>query len=83
MFKKETDLSLFLGRTVTAGDGSPGTIDSGFGKSGKVRVSFPSGASVAVGGPVTLAHSKAVKLRAFGAGAAATATTAVASIHSK
>lgn len=39
MFKKETDLSIFLGMSVTVSKlDRKGTIDSTFGKSGKVKV---------------------------------------------
>lgn len=37
MFKKGTDISVFLGQDVSLGD-LKGTIDSAFGKSGKIKV---------------------------------------------
>ncbi|XP_022905682.2 selenocysteine-specific elongation factor [Onthophagus taurus] len=40
MFKKETDLRMFIGFFVTSSDGRRGKIDGGFGKSGKVKVVF-------------------------------------------
>ena len=45
MFKKETDLSMFTGMTVVTGAGEVGTIESGFGKSGKYKVYFSKGVS--------------------------------------
>lgn len=43
LFKKETDLSLFTGLTVTTSQGARGTIEGGFGKSGKFRAVFRDG----------------------------------------
>lgn len=43
LFKKETDLTPFVGMKVTAGCGTSGVITGSFGKSGKFRVSFADG----------------------------------------
>lgn len=40
MFKKDTDLTLFVGSEVLAPCGTSGKIMASFGKSGKVRVDF-------------------------------------------
>jgi selenocysteine-specific elongation factor len=40
MFKKETNLELFIGRTVLAASGAKGTVIGSFGQSGKVRIEF-------------------------------------------
>ncbi|KAI9208924.1 eukaryotic elongation factor, selenocysteine-tRNA-specific [Polychytrium aggregatum] len=40
MFKKETNLELFVGMKVVLGSSHEGTIESGFGQSGKFRVRF-------------------------------------------
>ena len=40
MFKKDTDLSLFVGNEVLAPCSTTGKIVASFGKSGKVRVDF-------------------------------------------
>jgi selenocysteine-specific elongation factor len=73
MFKKETDLSPFLGATVTTGAGEAGTIEGRFGASGKFRVAFlpppaaPEGggsgrpaAAAGGGGTLTLRYKKFV-----------------------
>jgi selenocysteine-specific elongation factor len=41
MFKKETDITPFVGAAVTTGRGEAGTIEGRFGASGKFRVAFP------------------------------------------
>ena len=38
MFKKETDLSVFVNLKVTSGRGEEGVIESSFGQSGKFKV---------------------------------------------
>lgn len=43
MFKKETDLTIFTGMKVWTNRGEVGTIEGGFGKSGKYKVYFPGG----------------------------------------
>ena len=43
MFKKETDLTMFTGMKVWTERGEVGTIEGGFGKSGKFKVHFPDG----------------------------------------
>ncbi len=43
LFKKETDISVFTGLTVTTGGGVQGVIDGAFGKSGKFKVCFQNG----------------------------------------
>jgi selenocysteine-specific elongation factor len=40
MFKKETDITPFLGAAVTTGRGEAGAIEGRFGASGKFRVDF-------------------------------------------
>ncbi|CAI5475388.1 unnamed protein product [Closterium sp. Yama58-4] len=42
LFKKETDISKFVGLRVTTVEGAQGTIQSPFGKSGKFKVVFQS-----------------------------------------
>ena len=44
MFKRETDLTLFMNMRVSTDTGLSGTIESTFGKSGKFRVAFNSAA---------------------------------------
>ena len=41
MFKRETDVTPFLGATVTTGRGEAGAVEGRFGGSGKFRVAFP------------------------------------------
>lgn len=41
LFKKETDMNLFLGLRVYTRYGQQGVIDSSFGKSGKFKATFP------------------------------------------
>lgn len=44
LFKKETNINLFIGKTVILSmTGNEGKIESSFGKSGKVRVVFNRG----------------------------------------
>lgn len=43
LFRKETDLTIFTGMTVHLETGEVGKIIGGFGKSGKFKMSFPSG----------------------------------------
>lgn len=47
MFKKETDLKIFLGQPLLRHDGSKGTITAAFGSTGRVRAEFvlPEGAA--------------------------------------
>ncbi len=42
-FKKETDLTIFLGLKVEASTGEVGVLESPFGKTGKFKVHFPQG----------------------------------------
>jgi ribosomal protein L35AE/L33A len=60
MFKKDTDLSLFVGNEVVAACGTTGKIVSSFGKSGKVRVDFGYMHSVRGGNAVVMRMKKAV-----------------------
>lgn len=60
MFKKDSDLSLFLGNEVLAPCGTVGKIIASFGKSGKVRVDFGHGHSVWGGNLVVMRTKKAV-----------------------
>lgn len=55
MFKKETDLSIFVGLKITAENGATGTIEGAFGKSGKFKAYFPSALQ---SDPVIVAGSK-------------------------
>eukprot|EP00897_Mesotaenium_endlicherianum_P001253 jgi/Mesen1/1155/ME000124S00193 len=50
LFKKEADMSHFIGLRVTAAQGSVGIITSSFGKSGKFKVVFPVEAQAAIAG---------------------------------
>lgn len=43
MFKKETNIQLFVGLKVLLSSGEEGTIDGGFGQSGKVKIRIPNG----------------------------------------
>jgi selenocysteine-specific elongation factor len=43
LFKKESDLSYFMGLKVLTTRGEAGVIDSRFGQSGKFKVHFPGG----------------------------------------
>ena len=60
LFKKETDLSPFVGMEVTGAGGSKrGRIQGTFGKSGKFKVLFPEGApDPAADGPRIELHFK-------------------------
>jgi len=49
LFKKETDMKLFIGRKVVAETGEVGTIDSAFGASGKFKVTFRDGTTAKPG----------------------------------
>ncbi|GAQ81505.1 Selenocysteine-specific elongation factor [Klebsormidium nitens] len=49
LFKKETDISQFVGLRVTTEAGEEGTIQSSFGKSGKFKLHFPGGVQQASG----------------------------------
>jgi ribosomal protein L35AE/L33A len=40
MFKKKTNIELFIGRPVLAASGAKGAVVGSFGQSGKVRVEF-------------------------------------------
>lgn len=41
LFKKETNLQLFLGLKVTLSTGESGVIEGGFGQSGKFKIRIP------------------------------------------
>jgi len=41
LFKKETNLQLFVGLKVTLSTGEKGTIEGGFGQSGKIKIRIP------------------------------------------
>lgn len=41
LFKKETNLQLFVGLKVTLSTGETGTIEGGFGQSGKIKIRIP------------------------------------------
>lgn len=41
LFKKETNLQLFVGLKVTLSSGESGVIEGGFGQSGKVKIRIP------------------------------------------
>lgn len=43
MFKKDADLSIYVGMKVVTERGEWGTIESSFGKSGKFKLYFPDG----------------------------------------
>ncbi|KAL2091091.1 hypothetical protein ACEWY4_013354 [Coilia grayii] len=43
LFKKETNLQLFVGLKVTLSTGESGVIEGGFGQSGKVKIRIPEG----------------------------------------
>lgn len=43
LFKKETNLQLFVGLKVTLSSGESGVIEGGFGQSGKVKIRIPEG----------------------------------------
>lgn len=43
LFKKETNLQLFVGLKVTLSTGEAGVIEGGFGQSGKVKIRIPEG----------------------------------------
>ncbi|KAA0712859.1 Selenocysteine-specific elongation factor [Triplophysa tibetana] len=43
LFKKETNLQLFVGLKVTLSTGETGTIEGGFGQSGKIKIRIPEG----------------------------------------
>ncbi|KAM3622322.1 uncharacterized protein V6R79_023163 [Siganus canaliculatus] len=45
LFKKETNLQLFVGLKVTLSTGETGVIDGGFGQSGKFKIRVPEGLS--------------------------------------
>lgn len=41
LFKKETNLQLFVGLKVTLSSGESGVIDGSFGQSGKIKIRVP------------------------------------------
>lgn len=41
LFKKETNLQLFVGLKVTLSSGETGVIDGSFGQSGKIKIRIP------------------------------------------
>lgn len=41
LFKKETNLQLFVGLKVTLSTGESGVIEGGFGQSGKFKIRIP------------------------------------------
>ncbi len=41
LFKKETNLQLFAGLKVTLSTGETGSIEGGFGQSGKIKIRIP------------------------------------------
>lgn len=43
LFKKETNLQLFAGLKVTLSTGETGSIEGGFGQSGKIKIRIPEG----------------------------------------
>uniref|UniRef100_A0A8C2PTZ9 Eukaryotic elongation factor, selenocysteine-tRNA-specific n=1 Tax=Cyprinus carpio TaxID=7962 RepID=A0A8C2PTZ9_CYPCA len=43
LFKKETNLQLFVGLKVTLSTGEMGSIEGGFGQSGKIKIRIPEG----------------------------------------
>ncbi|KAK2889398.1 hypothetical protein QQF64_028443 [Cirrhinus molitorella] len=43
LFKKETNLQLFVGLKVTLSTGETGSIEGGFGQSGKIKIRIPEG----------------------------------------
>lgn len=54
LFKKETNMTQFVGLLIDTDAGDVGTIQSSFGTSGKFRVSFPAGTEVREGDPLYL-----------------------------
>lgn len=54
LFKKETNMSQFVGLFVETDNGDIGSIQSSFGTSGKFRVNFPAGTVVKEGDPLYL-----------------------------
>jgi selenocysteine-specific elongation factor len=63
MFKKETDLSPFLGAVVTTGRGEAGAVEGRFGASGKFRAAFAPPLEAAPGGALRAAADNALSLR--------------------
>jgi selenocysteine-specific elongation factor len=59
MFKRESDLHLFVNEVVQTADGREGRIEGAFGLSGKVRVDFePSAARIEQGQQVAMVRRK-------------------------
>lgn len=58
MFKKESDLTAFIGMKVWTSKNDCGTIEGGFGKSGKYKVYFPNGITGEGDGKLTLRFKK-------------------------
>merc|ERR1712071_693175 len=54
LFKKETDMTQFVGLLLETDRGDVGSIQSSFGTSGKFRVNFPGGTDVREGDPLYL-----------------------------
>ncbi len=54
LFKKETNMSQFVGLLIETDGGDIGSIQSSFGTSGKFRVHFPAGTGVKEGDPLYL-----------------------------
>eukprot|EP01082_Thalassiosira_pseudonana_P015384 g14133.t1 g14133 contig9:1225168-1227439(+) len=54
LFKKETNMSQFVGLLMETDSGDIGSIQSSFGTSGKFRVNFPAGTDIREGDPLYL-----------------------------
>jgi selenocysteine-specific elongation factor len=54
LFKKETNMTQFVGLLVETNNGDIGSIQSSFGTSGKFRVNFPAGTDIREGDPLYL-----------------------------
>lgn len=54
LFKKETDMTQFVGLLLETDRGDVGSIQSSFGTSGKFRVNFPAGTDIREGDPLYL-----------------------------
>jgi selenocysteine-specific elongation factor len=59
LFKKETDMNMFVGlKVIRTSNGAEGVIESAFGKSGKFKVNFPDGKQTDTQGSLLLRYKR-------------------------
>lgn len=61
MFKKETDIAIFIGKQVVTAAGHEGTLEAKFGTAGKARVRFAYAVQLQPGTAITMVQRKYTK----------------------